>query len=316
MAGNNTEGKSSKTGAWITIGAFDGVHLGHQELIKRLVDGAKRDNCPSIVVTFFPNPIIHLRNIKEPFYLTVPEEKDKFLSRLGIDSILTISFNQSVSRLSPRDFISMLHQQLKFTCLLIGYDFRLGADRVGGFSTLEELGREMGFCVRTIDPLELGSQPVSSSSIRTAIKNGDIRAANKMLGYPYSIEGQVVHGDGRGKHIGLPTANMSIWDGKFLPGNGVYAAYAILDGNRHPAVVNIGVRPTFYEMPSEQTIEAHILNFSDQIYDVKIAIQFISRLRKENKYGSVSDLMDQVRKDISDTEEVLKNEPAQTNLST
>lgn len=315
MAGINLEYNSSKAGAWITIGSFDGVHLGHQELIKALVDGAKRDNCPSAVVTFFPNPIVLLRNIKEPFYLTLPEEKDKILSQLGVDSILTIYFNHVVSRLSPRDFVSTLHQQLKFTCLLIGYDFRLGADRAGGISTLEELGQEMGFCVRAIDPLEQGSQPVSSSSVRATIKKGDVHAAKEMLGYPYFIEGQVIHGDGRGKHIGLPTANVSVWEGKLLPENGVYAAFTLLDGKMYPAVVSIGIRPTFYEMPIEKTIEVHILKFSDQIYDKNLTIQFISRLREERKYGSVSELMDQVRKDICETEEVLKNEPAQTNLS-
>jgi riboflavin kinase/FMN adenylyltransferase len=315
MAGINTEGNSIKKGGWITIGSFDGVHLGHQELIKVLVDGAKRDNCPSIVVTFFPNPIVLLKNIKEPFYLTLPEEKDKILSQFGVDSILTIYFNHAVLRLSPRDFVSTLYQQLRFTCLLIGYDFRLGADRAGGISTLEHLGQEMGFCVRAIDPLEQGSQPVSSSNIRATIKKGGVRAAKEMLGYPYSLEGMVVQGDGRGKHIGLPTANISVWKGKLLPENGVYATFVVLDEKKYPAVVSIGIRPTFYEMPTEKTVEVHILKFSDQIYKKNLTIQFISRLREERKYGSVSELMDQVQKDISDTEEVLINEPAQTNLS-
>ena len=315
MSGINTKGNSLIKGAWLTIGSFDGVHLGHQELIRELVDGAKSDNCPSIVVTFFPNPVVLLRNIKEPFYLTLPDEKDKILSCFGVDSILTIYFDHAISRLSPRDFVSTLYQQLKFTCLLIGYDFRLGADRAGGFSTFKELGQEMGFCVRAINPLEQGLLPVSSSNIRAAIKKGDVHAAKEMLGYPYSLEGLVIHGDGRGKHIGLPTANISVWNGKLLPENGVYAVFTLLDGKRYPAVVSIGIRPTFYEMPTEQTIEVHILNFSDQIYDKNIIIQFISRLREERKYGSVSELMDQVRKDIHDTEEILKNEPAQTNLS-
>jgi len=314
MAGNKPEENSLIKGTWVTIGSFDGVHLGHQELIRSLIEGSKEENCTSIVITFFPNPIVHLGKIEDPFYLTLPSEKENFLSGLGIDSILTIRFNHSVSRLSPQDFISILHRQLKFTCLLIGYDFRLGADREGGFSTLEKLGREMGFCVRAIDPLEQGSQPISSSSIRAEIINGNMETANKMLGYTYSITGQVIHGDGRGKHIGLPTANISVWDGKLLPMNGVYAAFTKLDDRRYPAVVSIGVRPTFYAVPSERTIEAHILNFSDQIYNKNLTIEFVARLREEIKYESVSALMEQVRKDINDTEEILKDDPEQTNL--
>jgi riboflavin kinase / FMN adenylyltransferase len=315
MADNIPENRLQKKGGWITIGSFDGVHVGHKEIIHSLIEGSQKENSASIVVTFFPNPIVHLKNIEEPFYLTLPVEKDKILSQLGVDSILTIRFDHAVSRLSPKDFISILHKQLNFTHLIIGYDFRLGADRAGGFSTLEEIGQEMGFSVHLIDALMLNKQPVSSSRIRTAIKNGDLEIANKMLGYPYNITGQVVHGDGRGKKIGLPTANISVWKGKLLPKNGVFAAFANMGGSKYPTVISIGVRPTFYDQPKVQTIEAHILNFSDQIYNKHITIEFISRLRDEIKYESVEDLMKQVRKDIINTKEILKSEPTQENIS-
>jgi riboflavin kinase/FMN adenylyltransferase len=198
---------------------------------------------------------------------------------------------------------------------LVGYDFRLGADRKGGLKMLEYFGDKMGFCVRAIKPLQKQSKPISSSVIRSALKRGDLSTVNTLLGYPYSTEGTVVHGDGRGKHIGIPTANLSVWEKKLLPSEGVYAAFIYINKKRFPTVVSIGFRPTFYEIPEQQTIEAHILNFSDQIYGMKIKLQFISRLREEKKFRSVKELMKQVRKDISDAEEALSNDTTPTDIS-
>ncbi|MCD6576549.1 MAG: bifunctional riboflavin kinase/FAD synthetase [Anaerolineaceae bacterium] len=309
------ERKLSLKGTWLTIGSFDGVHLGHQKIINYLVEGAKAANVPSTVITFYPHPAVYLKNITKPYYLTSPEEKDLILSGLGVDSILTVYFNQFISRLSPRDFISTLHRQLKFTCLLVGYDFRMGAGREGDLKRLEYLGTKMGFCVRNIKPLQRQSIPISSSMVRASLKEGDLSTANDMLGYPYSIRGEVVHGDGRGKHIGIPTANLSVWGKKLLPEEGVYAAFAFINGRRFLTVVSIGFRPTFYEMPEKQTIEAHILGFSDQIYGRQIKLQFILRLREEKKFRSVGKLMKQIRKDISDAEEVLTNVTTSTDIS-
>ena len=314
VAGCN-ERKSSMKKAWITIGSFDGIHLGHQKIIANLVEGAKRAEAPSIVITFFPHPTAYIKNITDPYYLTSPEEKDRILSKLGVSSILTVHFNDSISQLSPRDFMSALHRQLKFSCLLVGYDFCLGANRKGDLEELEDLGNKIGFCVRAIAPLQQRSKPISSSIIRTALKGGDPNTANTILGYPYSIEGTVVHGDGRGKHIGIPTANLSVWEKKLLPVKGVYAAFALLKGKKFPAVVSIGFRPTFYEKPEQQTVEAHIINFSDQVYGMQIKLQFISRLRQEKKFGSVNELMEQIRKDISDAEEALINDTTPTYIS-
>jgi len=301
--------------AWITIGSFDGIHLGHQKIIENLVKGAKKNSAPSIVITFYPHPAVCIRNITDPYYLTSPEEKDQILSKLGVNSILTMYFDHTISQLSPRDFISTLHRQLKFSCLLVGYDFHLGADREGSLKILEYLGDKMGFCIHAIKPLQKQSKPISSSAIRSALKKGDLSTANTLLGYPYSIEGIVIHGDGRGKHIGIPTANLSVWKKKLLPSEGVYAAFIYINKKRFPAVVSIGFRPTFYEIPEQQTIETHILNFSDQIYGKQIKLQFISRLRDEKKFGSVKKLIQQVRKDISYAEEALRNDTTPTDIS-
>ena len=315
MAEWSKERKSSMEGAWITIGSFDGIHLGHQKIINNLVEGAKRTKVPSIVITFFPHPTAYIKKITDPYYLTSPEEKDQILSKLGINSILTVHFNHTISRLSPRDFIRTLHRQLEFSCLLVGYDFHLGADQEGDLKRLEYLGNEMGFCVRAIAPLKQQSKPISSSIIRSAIKKGDLSTANTLLGYQYSFEGTVVHGDGRGEHIGIPTANLSVWEKKLVPAEGVYAAFAFINRNRFPAVVSIGFRPTFYEISEQQTIEAHILNFSDQIYGMKIKLHFISRLRQEKKFRSVNELMEQIRKDICYAEEALTNDTTPTDIS-
>jgi len=301
--------------AWITIGSFDGIHLGHQKIIDNLVKGAKKNGAPSIVITFYPHPAVCIRNITDPYYLTSPEEKDQILSKLGVNSILTIHFDHTISQLSPRDFISTLYRQLKFSCLLVGYDFHLGADREGSLKKLEYLGDKMGFCVHAIKPLQKQSKPISSSAIRSALKKGDLSTANTLLGYPYYIEGIVIHGDGRGKHIGIPTANLSVWKKKLLPSDGVYAAFIYINKKRFPAVVSIGFRPTFYEISEQQTIEAHILNFSDQIYGKQVKLQFISRLRDEKKFGSVKELIQQVQKDISDAEEALRNDTTPTDIS-
>jgi len=315
MVAGSKERKSSMKRAWITVGSFDGIHLGHQKIINNLVEGAKKTDVPSIVITFFPHPTAYIKNITDPYYLTSPEEKNRILSKLGVNSILTVHFNHSISRLSPRDFLSTLHRQLKFSCLLVGYDFRLGADREGDLERLEDLGNKTGFCVRAIAPLQQQSKPISSSIIRAALKKGDLSTANTILGYPYSIEGTVVHGDGRGKHIGIPTANLSVWKKKLLPAKGVYAAFALLKRRKFPAVVSIGFRPTFYEISEQQTVEAHIINFSDQIYGMQIKLQFISRLRQEKKYGSVNELMEQIRNHISDAEEALTNDTTPTDIS-
>lgn len=307
--------ENNAAGAWITIGAFDGVHLGHQAIIRTLVEKSHQAGQASIVVTFFPHPAKVLRDTQGPYYLTSPEEKNQILKTLGVDSILTLHFDHSLASKSADSFIRILHNQLQFTCLLIGYDFRLGANRSGNIHTLSALGKELGYCVRAIEPFSKTTQPVSSSLIRENIRNGDLHSANNLLGRPYSVEGCVIHGDGRGKHIGLPTANLDVWHEKLLPGGGVYATFADLGSRRFRAVVNIGNRPTFYEEPFQQTIEAHLLDFDQDIYDQKIRLSFIERIRPEMKFDSAQNLMVQIRQDIQYSREVLTDELSQTNLS-
>jgi riboflavin kinase / FMN adenylyltransferase len=292
-------------GAWLTIGSFDGVHFGHQQVVRSLVEKAKEGHAPAVVVTFFPHPQKVLREVSEPFYLSTPEEKNAVLHQLGVNSILTIHFDRQFSQTPADRFMRLLHRQLGFTHLMIGHDFRLGANREGDYARLEHIGSQLGYQVTAIQPVQLDGETVSSSQIRTLLREGNISQANCLLGRTYQLEGPVVHGDGRGRHIGIPTANLAGWREKLIPATGVYAAFCQLAGQEYQAVVNIGPRPTFYETPAEKSIEVHILDFKQEIYGQPMRLRLVERIRPEIKFSSADELMDQIRKDIGVSREVL-----------
>lgn len=301
-------------GTWLTIGSFDGVHAGHQKIIKTLVEGANKSDSASVVLTFFPHPIKVLRGFKDPFYLTTPEEKDRYISNLGVTSLLTIQFNKELSQLTAHQFMKILHDRLHFSCLLIGYDFQLGKDREGDYQRLGEIGKEIGYCVRAIDPLESGAEAVSSSRIRKLISEGELDEANRLSSRWYEISGEIVHGDGRGRHIGIPTANISVWPEKLIPKTGIYATWSQIGDRIIPGVVNVGVRPTFYKQPTLQTIEVHLLDFDENIYGETLRLFFVKRIRNEEKFESAEALMEQIRDDIDLSREVLAHAPVEKNI--
>ncbi len=305
---------NNTAGTWATIGAFDGVHLGHQTLIQTLVKESRQAGKSSTVVTFFPHPVKVLRDTKGPYYLTTPEEKNQIIKSLGVDTILTLHFTHSLANQSADSFIRILYNQIHFSCLLIGYDFRFGANREGDIHILSALGKELGYCVRAIEPFSKTAQPVSSSRIRELIQAGEIRSANDLLGRPYSARGRIIHGDARGRQFNMRTANLEIWPEKLLPCPGVYAAFAELGNQRFQTVVNIGSRPTFYEKPTLQTVEAHLLDFNQDIYDQQMQLKFIQRIRPEKKFSGAEELMVQIKQDIQFTREVLTDEPKSTDL--
>ena len=307
---NNRNSEASFDGAWITIGSFDGIHRGHQQIIQKLVQGTHRENQQAVVVTFYPNPSVVLRSISTPYYLTTPEEKSRILHDMGVDSVLTIKFDKDLSQKTAEEFMAMLHDRLKFSCLLIGYDFRLGANREGDIHRLGEIGGKLGYCVRSVDPVERENGTVSSSRIREYLHRGDVGTTAEYLGRYYEVKGEVVHGDGRGKHIGLPTANIQPWKNKITPSKGVYAAYVRFNENIFQSVVNIGSRPTFYDHPVEQTIEIYILDFDEDIYGSNLRLFFVECIRPEEKFDSVEAPMDVIRNDTTHAREVLSNAPA------
>jgi riboflavin kinase/FMN adenylyltransferase len=186
-----------------------------------LVERSQNQNSPSVVLTFFPHPVKVLRGFNDPFYLTTPVEKDRYITRLGVTSLLTMQFSQAISQLPAYDFMRILHERLHFSCLLIGYDFHLGKDREGSFDRLTEIGAELGYCVKAIDPIKSGEEPVSSSRVRKSLLEGRLDEANQLCKRWYELNGEVVHGDGRGRHIGIPTANISTWSEKLVPKPGI-----------------------------------------------------------------------------------------------
>lgn len=290
---------------WLTIGSFDGVHLGHQQLIRELNSHAHHNGARSIVLTFYPHPAVVLGRKTGAFYLTTPSEKLELLEQLGTDIIVTHPFTYEISQSTARDFTGYLHEHLGFEQLWVGHDFALGKGREGNVTYLTQLGQEFNYQVHIIDPVSSDGNTISSSQIRSMIMDGEVKNANKLLGRPYQVQGIVIHGDGRGKSIGIPTANLDTGEEKLIPGAGVYASQALIAGKIWPAAVNVGTRPTFESADQTSHVEAHILDFSRDLYSQKITLEFIERLRGEERFDSVADLIRQIRIDIDRTREII-----------
>lgn len=289
---------------WLTIGSFDGVHLGHQQLIRELNANAHHAGARSVVLTFHPHPAVILRGVSEAFYLTTMLEKVEYLDRLGVDIVISHPFTREVSQRTAGDFISYLADHLGFRQLWVGYDFALGKGREGNVAFLTQLGQKMDYRVHVISPVLDNGSPISSSQIRNLIKEGDVEIAAKFLGRLYRVAGEVVHGDGRGKGIGIPTANLDTGPEKLIPASGVYACWAVISGKYYPAAVNVGTRPTFESTDPSPHVEAHILDFSADLYTQSISLEFIIRLRGEERYQNVQDLIKQIHADIRQTRDI------------
>jgi len=292
---------------WLTIGSFDGVHIGHQQLIHELNHCAHQARAKSVVLTFYPHPTVILRERTDAFYLTTPSEKVKLLEELGIDIIITHPFTFELSQSTAREFILYLQEHLRFHQLWVGYDFALGKGREGNVNYLKIIGGEFNYQVNIVEPVITGVQIVSSSQIRNLLLEGSVDEANNMLGRPYKVTGVVIHGDGRGKSIGIPTANLETGNEKLIPGTGVYACRAQIRDELYLAAVNIGTRPTFESADQRSHIEAHILDYTDDLYGYQISIEFIAKLRGEKRFHSVEELLKQIHNDINKTREIVVN---------
>lgn len=286
---------------WLTIGSFDGVHLGHQQLITALTDNSHQICEKSVVLTFHPHPSVILRGRSGSFYLTSVSEKSELLDHLGVDVVIVHPFTHELSQSSAEDFIQSIKAHLGFKELWVGEDFSLGRNREGNVKYLKDHQRKFGYKVHVVEPVKVEGRTISSSLIRTYIGEGKVEEANKLLGRRYRMSGIVVHGDGRGKSIGIPTANLETGPEKMIPGSGVYACIAQIGADIYSAAVNIGIRPTFESSDTTAHIEAHVLDFSNELYDQQIAIEFVSRLRGEQRFSSVNELIDQVHIDIEKT---------------
>jgi riboflavin kinase/FMN adenylyltransferase len=288
----------------LTIGAFDGLHLGHQSLLRRLMRSAQEANRLSGVVTFDPPPRMVLAPDSNLICLTTTEDKIELLQAWGLDLLVIVPFTLEVARTSARDFVWPLRDRLRMAELWVGWNFALGRGREGDAPALTKLGQEMGFVVRVVKPVREGGAAISSTQIRNLLGAGRVREVAEMLGRYYQIGGRVVPGVGQERHVGYPTANLNVPQVCTLLGSGIYAAYAIAQDKRYPAVANIGTRPTFGE--GSPTVEVHLLDFAGELQGEWVRVQFVERLRDERRFGSAKALRAQVAKDIIKAREILE----------
>ena len=268
---------------------------------------ARRDGCDAGVVTFRNHPASVLRADFQPQYLTTPDERIALLRETGVDFVAPVTFDVELSRLDARAFAGRLCAALRMKGLVVGADFAMGHGRGGDLPALARLGEEMGFTVSAVDLLADGPQAVKSTTIRHALAAGDVAGVAQMLGRNFSASGVVVVGAKRGRTLGFPTANLETPPGLAVPANGIYAAWAIVDGERRMAAVSIGVRPTFANQP--KAIEAYLLEYDGDLYGKPMRLEFVSYLREERKYDTIDALLTQMRADVQDTRRTLSGQP-------
>jgi riboflavin kinase/FMN adenylyltransferase len=301
---------------YATIGAFDGVHIGHQHLIRSMVKQAQKDSAQSLVITFHPHPAVLLRSLSLPFYITTPSEKKSIFHTLGVVFVLDLKFTKKMSGMDPDQFMDMILDQYPISQLWLGKDFALGKKRSGNLTVLREIGKEKGISIIECPHLEDINGKISSSEIRNWIITGNFSPTTIALNRYYSLEGNVIYGDSRGREIGFPTANLEVWEGKLLPKPGVYATWITIDDQIYPSVTNVGVRPTFESTDTIPRIEAHIFNFDEDIYKKQVQLHFVENIRIEKKFNSIDELINQIQRDARRAEEILNNVKKQTGLFT
>jgi riboflavin kinase/FMN adenylyltransferase len=294
-------------GAFVTIGNFDGVHLGHQFIFRMLIEEARREGRPAVVISFEPHPQRVLHPERRPFYLIAsPEEKIRLLAGLGIDAFILIPFSLEYARTTAEEFVrEVLRERLRIRRILIGHDYTFGRGKEGNEAFLTEAGRRLGFEVEGINAFCVGDIVISSTKIREALLAGEVRFAATLLGRPYNLSGRVIYGNQRGVRLGFPTANIAP-DKELVPARGVYAVRVIREGKRHDGILNIGFNPTFAD--GKRSIEVHIFDFHEDIYGESIEILFSERIRDEVRFESPEKLIAQIDRDIARAREILKSE--------
>jgi riboflavin kinase/FMN adenylyltransferase len=302
-------GYDAAPGGWgrsvVTIGVFDGVHRGHQEIIGHAVKRARELDVQSVVVTFDPHPSEVVRPGSHPPVLTEPARKAELIEQLGVDVLCVLPFTLEFSRLSAEAFVhDVLVAHLHAALIVVGENFRFGHRAAGDIDLLRRLGRTFGFAVEGAPLVADDSTVFSSTYIRSCVDAGDVTAAARALGRPHRLEGVVVRGDGRGRQIGFPTANLLTGRYAAVPADGVYAAWLVRGrGERLPAAVSIGTNPTF--SGRERRVEAYVLDFDADLYGERLALDFVTRLREMRTYTEVEALVAQIHEDVAQTREVL-----------
>jgi riboflavin kinase/FMN adenylyltransferase len=291
----------------VTVGSYDGVHIGHQYLLDQMQTAADRLGFYTSLVTFHPQPRVILAPHLQIRYLTTPAEKITLLDALGLDLMAILPFTRETASIPAVEFVGGLVTHLKMRQLWVGPDFALGRSREGGIPRLRQIGQEMGFEIHVSEPLVQDGEVVSSTRIRSLLTMGEIRQATTLLGRYPSITGQVTQGAQRGRLLGFPTANLAVLSERAIPADGVYACFVWVNNQRYPAVTNIGVRPSF--AGAERTVEAHLLGFSDDLYGRDLRMEFVDRLRPERRFTDLDDLAGQIQSDAERAARLLDQEP-------
>ena len=296
---------SPKKDMLLTIGIFDGVHIGHKYLISQLEERAKQQNLLSGVVTFRQHPQEVLSPQTRLPFLTDLAERTNLLKNEGVEAVITLSFTRELAQLSARQFISLLKRYLRMRGLVIGPDFALGRDREGNTNTLRTLGQDMNFSVTVIPPIMISGEVVSSTAIRNALANGDMKRALNLAGHPFSLNGRVTSGAGRGLELGFPTANLDIAPEQALPADGVYATWAYIDSKAYQSMTNVGKRPTFGG--SQRAVEVYVLDYHSDLYGRQLKIDIMARLRGEKQFATAEELKKQITEDIKQGRAILNS---------
>jgi riboflavin kinase / FMN adenylyltransferase len=296
--------QSPPHGSVLTIGNFDGVHLGHQTLIARAVSLAREQGIPSVVMTFEPHPVKVLHPDRKLTRIFDFEDQQEQLAKAGIDILVVEPFSREFSQVAPERYLNeWVYRPFSPKQLIVGYDFSFGADRKGSIDFLKSKGAELGIGVEVIPPVKVDGELCSSTRIRQALESGAVELANKLLGRRFYVRGLVERGAGRGRTIGIPTANIRT-AAETLPASGVYAALASTRHGEYKAMVNIGSNPTFVHA-GMVGIEAHLLDFSGDLYGEEVRVEFVARLRDEKKFSSAAELVSQIHADIASGRQIL-----------
>jgi len=292
-------------GTVVTVGTFDGVHRGHWAVLQEIKARAAARDCRSVLVTFHPHPLRIVRPEDAPPLLTTPREKTEILAESGLDYAVFLSFTPALARYEPRRFVEeILVEKLRVEELVIGYDHGFGRGRSGDADTLRRIGEELGFAVDVVGPVEAGEAPISSSRIRSWVSEGRMDRAREGLGRPYALRGLVVRGDGRGRHLGFPTANLAGFPAeKLLPPAGIYAVRGLTRHGTHMGALHLGPRPTFQGAPP--SVELHLMDFEEDLYGDEVRVDFVEYLRPVVPFDSVEALVRQMRADVARARDVL-----------
>jgi len=293
--------------SWVTIGAFDGVHKGHQTLFRKIVDGARQAKCQSVAITFDPLPALFFKRITTDHILTSTKERVALIKKLGVDQVIVLDFTREFADVDAFTFMTEVKKALGLQKLFAGYNFTLGKDQAGTVAVLKGIGQQLDFEVEVVPPIRHGQEIISSSNIRKILKTGDVAKAAEYLGRPYALSGLVVHGENRGSKLGIPTANLAIPGERLLPAMGVYATLAHINHKTYLSVTNVGVRPTFENPLPSPRVEPHLLDTNQSFYGKKLTLEFVEYIRPEVRFPDSKALVAQIQLDITKTREILKS---------